>query len=194
MEEAANSGAHGKNGQHIRPLDANSTSPSRGGSVVFEQAPGPEADNIDTVSTEVADAGTKRPGEEVARSRSRSRRPPEDIATQLSTNALEEMRRDLLEQMGQLLSGATRLDPVLDERLRTIVSVVYKDDADAGDEIIKRLRAYAIRDKDKTSRKGKRPLTSVVIDKGKEKLTIREDTQGSRVIVARGAGALGQRA
>ena len=59
MEEAANSGAHGKNGQHIRPLDANSTSPSRGGSVVFEQAPGPDADNIDTVSTEVADAGTK---------------------------------------------------------------------------------------------------------------------------------------
>ena len=32
MEEATSSGAHGKDGQHIRPLDASGSSPSRGGS------------------------------------------------------------------------------------------------------------------------------------------------------------------
>jgi len=196
MEEAANSGAHGKNGQHIRPLDASGSEPSRGGSVVFEQAPGPEADNVDkrSVSTDVAEPGEKRSGEEVVRSKSRSKPRTVDLTEDLTVNALEEMRRDLFEQMGQLKAGATRLDKALDERLRTIVSVVYKDDAEGGDQLIQLLRAYALRDKDKTSRKLKRPLASVSIAKGKEKLRIREVSEGSRVIVARGGGALAQRA
>ena len=195
MEEAANSGAHGKNGQHIRPLDASGSEPSRGGSVVFEQAPGPEADNVDTrsVSTDVAEPGEKRSGEEVVRSKSRSKPRTVDLTEDLTVNALEEMRRDLFEQMGQLKTGATRLDTVLDERLRAIVSVVYKDDAEGGDQLIQLLRAYALRDKDKTSRKLKRPLASVSIAKGKEKLQIRQVSEGSRVIIARGGGALAQR-
>ena len=196
MEEAANSGAHGKNGQHIRPLDASGSEPSRGGSVVFEQAPGPEADNVDkrSVSTDVAEPGEKRSGEEVVRSKSRSKPRTADLTEDLTVNALAEMKRDLFEQMGQLKVGATRLDPKLDERLRTIVSVVYKDDADGGNDVIKLLKAYAIRDKDKTSRKLKRPLASVSIAKGKEKLRIREKPEGSREIIAKGGGALAQRA
>ena len=134
MEEAAVSGAHGKNGQHIRPLEASGSEPSRGGSVVFEQAPGPEADNVDkrSVSTDVAEPGEKRSGEEVLRSKSRSKPRTVDLTEDLTVNALEEMRRDLFEQMGQLKTGATRLDTVLDERLRAIVSTVYKDDAEGG--------------------------------------------------------------
>ena len=196
MEEAANSGAHGKNGQHIRPLDASGSEPSRGGSVVFEQAPGPEADNVDkrSVSTDVAEPGEKRSGEEVVRSKKRSKPRTADLTEDLTVNALAEMKRDLFEQMGQLNAGTTRLDKALDERLRAIVSVLYKDDADGGNDVIKRLRAYALRDKDKTSRKLKRPLASVSIAKGKEKLRIREVSEGSRVIVARGGGALAQRA
>ena len=195
MEEAASSGAHGKDGQHIRPLDASGSSPSQGGSVEFNQAPGPEADNVDTrsVSTDVAEPGEKRSGEEVARSKSRSKPRTVDLTEDLTVNALEEMRRDLFEQMGQLKTGATRLDTVLDERLRAIVSVVFKDDAEGGDQLIQLLRAYALRDKDKSSRKGKRPLASVSIAKGKEKLQIRQVSEGSRVIIARGGGALAQR-
>jgi hypothetical protein len=195
MEEAAVSGAHGKNGQHIRPLDASGSEPSRGGSVVFDQARGPEADNVDTrsVSTDVAEPGEKRSGEEVLRSKSRSKPRTVDLTEDLTVNALEEMRRDLFEQMGQLKAGATRLDKALDERLRTIVSTVYKDDAEGGDQLIQLLRAYALRDKDKSSRKGKRPLASVSIAKGKEKLQIRQVSEGSRVIIARGGGALAQR-
>ena len=195
MEEAAVSGAHGKNGQHIRPLEASGSEPSRGGSVVFEQAPGPEADNVDkrSVSTDVAEPGEKRSGEEVLRSKSRSKPRTVDLTEDLTVNALEEMRRDLFEQMGQLKAGATRLDKALDERLRTIVSTVYKDDAEGGDQLIQLLRAYALRDKDKSSRKGKRPLATVSIAKGKEKLQIRQVSEGSRVIIARGGGALAQR-
>ena len=93
--------------------------------------------------------------------------------------------------MGSLKRGETRLDRALDERLRTMISTLYHDDAEEGNRCIQLLRAYAMRDKDKTSRKHKRPLRQAAPERGTEKFTIREVSEGSRVILARGAGARG---
>ena len=190
-EEATSSGAHGKNGQHIRPLDSGETDPAEGNDVEFNQAPGPEPDNVDAVQEE---EGVKRPGEEVAPSKPAAKIPVVDLTEQLSEKALEEMEQDLIDTMGSLKRGETRLDRKLDERLRTMISTLYHDDAEEGNRCIQLLRAYAMRDKDKTSRKHKRPLRQAAPERGTEKFTIREVSEGSRVILARGAGALGQRA
>ena len=56
-EEATSSGAHGKNGQHIRPLDSGETDPAEGNDVEFNQAPGPEPDNVDAVQEECQETG-----------------------------------------------------------------------------------------------------------------------------------------
>ena len=190
-EEATSSGAHGKNGQHIRPLDSGETDPAEGNDVEFNQAPGPEPDNVDAVQEE---EGVKRPGEEVAPSKPAAKIPVVDLTEQLSEKALEEMEQDLIDTFASLKRGETRLDRKLDERLRTMISTLYHDDAEEGNRCIQLLRAYAMRDKDKTSRKHKRPLRQAAPERGTEKFTIREVSEGSRVILARGAGALGQRA
>ena len=187
MEEATSSGAHGHNGQHIRPLDASATIPSRGASVGFEMAPGPEADNHDRVQR------TSDSPSSTTAQRSTSRPPVVDLVSEISVNAQEEMKRDLIQKMTELRSGTTRLNPSLDERLRTIVSTLYHDDVDGGDRYIQLLRAYALRDKDQKSRKSKRSISAVSLERGKEKLQVREVHEGSRVIISKGGGALPQR-
>ena len=197
-EEATSSGAHGKNGQHIRPLDSGETDPAEGNDVEFNQAPGPEPDNVDTVersvSTEVAGEGVKRSSDELEQSKTGAKVTVVDLTQQVPEKALELMEQDLIDTMGSLKRGEIRLDTALDERLRTVISTLYDDDAEEGNRCIQLLRAYKMRDKDLTSRKHKRPLRSAAPERGTEKFRIREVSEGSRVILARGAGALGQRA
>ena len=109
-EEATSSGAHGTNGQHIRPLDSAEADPAEGNDVEFNQAPGPEPDNVDAVQEE---EGVKRPGEEVAPSKPAAKIPVVDLTEQLSEKALEEMEQDLIDTMASLKRGETRLDTTL---------------------------------------------------------------------------------
>ena len=210
MEERSASGAHGKDGSHIRPVDPPKlsgrfahmledtlTPKGRGGylplwpNVRFDQADGPEDDNLDrverTVSTEESPVET-----EVV-----------DLTGTLSQGAEERMEKDLVDKQEQLARGSLKLTKELDKQLRTAVSVLYQDDPEEGDRNIQLLRKYAARDmnigiirnipEQQTGKGKKRTMSEALIPRGKEKLTITQVQTGERRKISRGPGQLGQR-
>ena len=190
MEERSASGAHGKDGSHIRPVDKPKSSRSKSGDVRFDQANGPEDDNEDRVERTVSTEESKGKTEVV------------DLTGSLSESAEERMEQDLIDKQEQLASGALKLTKALDKQLRTAVSVLYQDDPEEGDRNIQLLRKYAARDMNigiirnipPTQQTGKkRTMSEALIPRGTEKLTITEVQTGERVKISRGAGQLGQR-
>ena len=190
MEESTSSGAHGKNGNHIKPVEPPKSSRSTGNEIRFDQANGPENDNEDrvqrTVSAEESPVETQ----------------IVDLTGRLSEDAEERMEQDLIDKQEQLARGDLKLTKALDKQLRTAVSVLYQDDPDEGDRNIQLLRKYAARDMnigiiehipEQQPRGKKRPIDEAIIARGKEKLTITQVQTGERVKLSRGTGFVGQR-
>ena len=190
MEERSASGAHGKDGSHIRPVDRPKSSRSKSGDVRFDQANGPEDDNLDRVERTVSTEESQEDTEIV------------DLTGNISQEAEERMEQDLVDKMEQLASGALKLTESLNKQLRTAVSVLYQDDPEEGDRNIQLLRKYEARDMrvlgiiqnipEQQSGK-KRTMSEALIPRGTEKLTITQEQSGERRKISRGAGQLGQR-
>ena len=186
MEEATVSGAHGKSGQHIRPV-SKSRSPSQQLSMAdFEKAAAPVDDNEDrvqrSVSTEVAE-------------RSVFGSPSPEVETiDLTEESDELMEAELVTAMGELERGKIKLTDELDKKLRAISAQIYFDDYAEGDNVVKLLVSYKQRDMGVTATvnapiprgKNKRPLSQVAINPGREKLAIKELETGHRVKLTRG--------
>ena len=190
MEERSASGAHGKDGSHIRPVDRPKSSRSKSGDVRFDQANGPEDDNLDRVERTVSTEESQEDTEIV------------DLTGNISQEAEERMEQDLVDKMEQLASGALKLTESLNKQLRTAVSVLYQDDPEEGDRNIQLLRKYEARDMrvigiiqsipEQQSGK-KRTMSEALIPRGTEKLTITQEQSGERRKISRGPGQLGQR-
>ena len=190
MEERSASGAHGKDGSHIRPVDRPKSSRSKSGDVRFDQANGPEDDNLDRVERTVSTEESQEDTEIV------------DLTGNISQEAEERMEQDLVDKMEQLASGALKLTQSLNKQLRTAVSVLYQDDPEEGDRNIQLLRKYEARDMrvlgiiqnipEQQSGK-KRTMSEALIPRGTEKLTITQEQSGERRKISRGPGQLGQR-
>ena len=135
MEEANLSGAHGKEGQKIRPLDRKAPPKdlSRETGVDFDGAQGAVADK-DRI---------KRVTE---KHRSKSGSVVRDVSADVSELSDELMEKDLLTNLEQLDSHAIRLDDRLNKKLTAIIAQIYFDEPDEGDEKMVLLRQFRARD------------------------------------------------
>ena len=195
MEESRASGAHGKDGQHIRPVTSKSMSTSQSDNVEFNQSPGPVDDNRDRVQRSEG------------RSRSTEVSRTAVIDLEVSEQADEAMDAELATKMEELGNGEIRLTEALDKKLRAINAQINFDDYKQGDAFKKALDEYRRRDMGGGGiianighpndplprRKNKRPLSQVSHERGPEKLTVTETQTGQRIKISRGSGFLGQR-
>ena len=162
-EEETASGAHGKQGQAIRPLDQPEASHSSSNNVQFNQAPGPVPDNADRVQRV-----------EPPRIRRTSESAVWDLSGEVSKDADEQMEVDLIENMEALENESKHLTKRLETKLTAIIAKIYFDDPDEGDAQMKQLRVYRARDmgldiiasignpQDPVPRRRKRPVTQVI--------------------------------
>ena len=136
MEEANLSGAHGKEGSKIRPLDEEAPPKdlSRETGVDFDGARGAVADNQDRIDRVME------------KHRSKSGSVVRDVSVDVSELSDELMEKDLLTNLEQLDSHAIRLDDRLNKKLTAIIAQIYFDEPDEGDEKMALLRQFRARD------------------------------------------------
>ena len=173
MEEATESGAHGKQGHAIAPLPPQKAERmDESNNVNFNQSPGPEDDSVthpENTAIGQSEGGVK--SEEVI-----------DLTEEMPEDERKKVEMDLLMQMARLEDERVHLTREMSERLKTMIATAYWDDPEEGSDQHRQLKLYEERDlgldvmakitspNDPTPRKRKRPITQVIseIEKDKE--------------------------